>query len=105
MNQQYRPTLDEADQAEPEKHWVDEEILASEFKDERLGKRFKTVLKQLSEATAESIPWACQDWANTKAAYRFFDNGRVTEDDILSGHFRSTRERFAGTQDKILILH
>jgi hypothetical protein len=105
MNQQYRPTLDEADQAEPEKHWVDEEILASEFKDERLGKRFKTVLKQLSEATAESIPWACQDWANTKAAYRFFDNGRVSEDEILAGHFRSTRERFGGTNAKVLVLH
>jgi hypothetical protein len=105
MNQQYRPALDDADRAEPEKHWVDEEILASEFKDERLGKRFKTVLKQLSEATAESIPWACQDWANTKAAYRFFDNGRVSEDEILSGHFRSTRERFGGTDAKVLILH
>jgi hypothetical protein len=54
-----------------QKHWVDEEVLASEFKDQRLGKRFKMVLKQLSEATAESIPWACQDWANTKAAYLF----------------------------------
>jgi hypothetical protein len=24
-----------------------------------------------------SIPWVCQDWANTKAAYRFFSNGKV----------------------------
>jgi hypothetical protein len=27
----------------------------------------------------------CQDWANTKAAYRFFANERVTEEDILAG--------------------
>lgn len=29
-----------------------------------------------------SIPPACQDWANTKAAYRFFSNNRVTIADI-----------------------
>lgn len=86
-------------------HWVDEEELTSKFKDKRLDKRFKMILKQLSEASAESIPWACQDWANTKAAYRFFDNDRVHEDDILSGHFRSTRDRFAGTAGTVLVLH
>lgn len=99
------PILSSNERGAENTHWVDQEVLASKFKDERLGKRFKTVLRQLSEATAESIPWACQDWASTKAAYRFFDNERVSEDEILSGHFRSTRERFAGTQGKILILH
>jgi Transposase DNA-binding len=37
----------------------------------------------------------CQDWANTKAAYRFFSNERVDEDAILSGHFQATRDRTA----------
>jgi hypothetical protein len=105
MDQIYSTTLDDGNSTEPEPHWVDQEVLASGFKDERLGKRFKTVLKQLSEATAESIPWACQDWASTKAAYRFFDNDRVSEQEILAGHFRATRERFAGTTAKVLVLH
>ena len=85
--------------------WIEEETCTSEFKDKRLTKRFKTVLKQLSSANAESIPWACQDWANAKAAYRFFDNERVNDADILAGHFRSTRERFAGTSATVLVLH
>ncbi len=85
--------------------WMDQELVGGEFADERLGKRFRAVLQDLSEATAESIPLACQDWANTKAAYRFFANARVTEADILAGHFRSTRERFAGTVGPILVLH
>jgi hypothetical protein len=38
-----------------------------------------------------SIPFACQDWSNTKAAYRFFSNPRVEEADILQGHFAATR--------------
>jgi hypothetical protein len=48
---------------------------------------------------------ACQDWANTKAAYRFLSNERVSEDSILAGHFQSTRERFAATEDMALVLH
>jgi hypothetical protein len=42
---------------------------------------------------------ACQDWANTKAAYRFLSNERVREDSILAGHFQSTRELFATTEE------
>ena len=84
---------------------MQQELAGCEFRDERLGKRFSMVLRQLSEGTAESIPLACQDWANAKAAYRFFSNERVSEADILSGHFRSTRERFAGTGGTVLVLH
>jgi hypothetical protein len=48
---------------------------------------------------------ACQDWANTKAAYRFFANERVSEADILTGHFRATRERSATVGGTRLVLH
>ncbi len=47
---------------------------------------------------------ACQDWANTKAAYRFLSNERVSEEDILTGHFQATRERFARSEGPILVL-
>lgn len=73
--------------------------------DERLAKRFRRLLEQLSDGAGESIPMACQDWANTKAAYRFFSNERVNEKDILTGHFQSTRERFAATENLALVLH
>jgi hypothetical protein len=48
---------------------------------------------------------ACQDWTNTKAAYRFLSNGRVHEAAILAGHFQATRERFEASNGPILILH
>ena len=55
------------------------------------------------------VPWGrafrCQDWANTKAAYRFFSNDRVSEADILAGHFQSTRDRTAATGGLVLVLH
>ncbi len=53
----------------------------------------------------QSIPLVCQDWANTKAAYRFFSNDRVSEADILAGHFQSTHDRAAGTEGLVLVLH
>jgi hypothetical protein len=90
---------------EPPDRWIDQEIEECTFVDERLGKRFPTLLEQLSDGAGESIPMACQDWANTKVAYRFFSNERVNEKDILAEHFRSTRERFAATDELALVLH
>jgi hypothetical protein len=51
-------------------------------------------LKQIGDGMGGSIPLACQDWASTKAAYRFFANERVEEADILSGHLAATRTRY-----------
>src|SRR5260370_9384564 len=52
----------------------------------------------------QTIPLAFQDWANTKAAYRFMDNDRVSEQDILSGHFQATAQRFSSTDGPVLVL-
>jgi hypothetical protein len=85
-------------------HWSEPEIDASAFKDARLGRRFGELLKQIGDGMGESIPYACQDWANTKAAYRFFANGRVEEGDILSGHFAATRARCDASDGPILLI-
>jgi hypothetical protein len=93
-----------ADAKSPEA-WVDREAADCEFKDERLGKRFRSLLAQLSSSPGDSIPLVCQDWANTKAVYRFFDNDRVSEVEILGGHFQATRDRAAATDGPILVMH
>jgi hypothetical protein len=89
----------------PPSTWLDRELADCEFKDERLGKRFRALLEQLSSSPGDSIPLVCQDWANTKAAYRFLDNDRVSEAEILGGHFQATRDRAAVTSGPILVLH
>jgi hypothetical protein len=85
--------------------WVDREVADCEFKDERLGKRFRSLLGQLSSSPGDSIPLVCQDWANTKAAYRFLDNDRVSEAEILGGHFQATRDRAATIDGPVLVMH
>ncbi len=87
-----------------EETWIEKETKGCCFKDIRLGKRFKKILKQLSCGIGESLPFACQDWANTKAAYRFMSNDQVSEKEILAGHFKATRDRFTGTKGFVLIL-
>lgn len=85
---------------------IQRELESGAFPDERPGRRLGMILGQLADnGTADSVPMACQDWANTKAAYRFLANDRVTEEDILAGHFRSTRERFGGVGGMVLVLH
>lgn len=84
--------------------WFDRELADWTFADERLGKRLRLLLERMEGAMGDSLPLACQDWANTKAAYRFFANGRVSEEEILAGHFQSTRSRFAASTGPILVL-
>jgi len=85
--------------------WVDRELADSKFKDGRLEIRFRSLLEQLSSSPGGPIPLACQDWTNTKAAYRFLDNDRVSDAEILAGHFAATRDRVSATIGSILILH
>lgn len=89
----------------PTKTWIDREAEGCSFNDVRLGKRFGKLLAMLSEGMGESVPFACQDWANTKAAYRFFSNDQVSEAQIMAGHFEATRSRLSQAAQKILMLH
>ena len=57
--------------------WAVGECAGSHFKDARLGKRFLSMVRGMGKAFGASIPIAFQDWANTKAAYRFFANDDV----------------------------
>ena len=91
--------------ASPTETWIAQELAGCEFRDARLNQRFRKFFEQLSDGPGESIPLVCQDWANTKAAYRFLSNRRVTEAEILAGHFECTRERFAATEEVVLVLH
>src|SRR5271165_4590843 len=85
--------------------WIDHEINGCAFADSRLRKRFYKVLQRLSQGVGRSLPLACQDWAATKAAYRFLDNPRVDEGTILAGHFQATRLRFTASKGLALVLH
>jgi len=84
--------------------WWERELAGCAFADARLGRRLRKLIERMDGAIGASLPLVCQDWANTKAAYRFFSNDRVSEAQILAGHFLATRDRFAATDGLILVV-
>src|SRR5258708_9036730 len=85
--------------------WFDGELAGCSPAEEGSTKRLRKLLAQIGSDMGQSIPLVCQDWANAKAAYRFFSNERISEADILAGHLQSTRDRTAATDGPVLVLH
>ena len=75
--------------------WVIEELVTLSFGDKRLKRRAEKVLAKLSRNATDSIPAACGGAGETKAAYRFFDNDRVTPEEIHRAHHEATLVRMA----------
>jgi hypothetical protein len=83
--------------------WVMEELQTADLKDKRLDARLRDVLSQLGARPAASIPAACGGHAEMTAAYRFFDNDKVTFDRVLEPHRAATRRRVAAQKTVILV--
>jgi hypothetical protein len=75
--------------------WVVDELANLSLGDKRLNKRAEKILKLLSRNPTDSIPTACRGAAETKAAYRFFDNEQVSPEEIQETHCRMTLERMS----------
>jgi len=82
--------------------WIIEELTTLSLGDKRLNERAKLVLTQLSRNPTDSIPTACCGAAETKAAYRFFDNDQVTPEKIEKAHIDATLFRM-GEHPVVLI--
>ncbi|MBI3778671.1 MAG: transposase, partial [Gammaproteobacteria bacterium] len=75
--------------------WIAQELASSDLGDQRLDRRYALLLDRLSQRPNLSIPAACQGWDETLAAYRFFDNDRVTPDKRLLPHRDAALKRIA----------
>jgi hypothetical protein len=82
--------------------WISEELRTADLKDERLNARLREVLSQLASRPVASIPAACGGRAEMEAAYRLFDNDKVTFENILESHCRVTCERI-GAQEVVIL--
>ncbi|MCA9199366.1 MAG: IS4 family transposase [Planctomycetales bacterium] len=80
-----------------------DEVLGANFGDKRLDKRLGTIAEEFDSHPNVSIPAATTGRAEMEAAYRFFDNDKVTPDKILEPHFQATRKRIA-EHDVVLLV-
>lgn len=85
--------------------WLDDEINASVFNDRRHATRFRSLMQKLWLGMGNSLPFACQDRAATKAAYRLLSSDRIDEQVLLQGHTEATCQRIhALEKDTVLLL-
>lgn len=75
--------------------WVIDEMQTAQLHDERLNNRLREVLSQLAARPTASIPAACGGRAEMEAAYRLFDNEKVTFEGVLQPHRERTQQRMA----------
>lgn len=73
--------------------WLDSEFAEQDMGDKRLDKRVKSLTESFCKDPLLSIPNATDDWPETLAAYRLFNNDTVTFDSIMSGHKAATIKR------------
>lgn len=83
--------------------WAKEEATLADLGDERLDNRFELLLSALGSRPNLSIPAACGGRAEMEAAYRFFDNEKVTFDKVLQPHIARTRQRLAEQKVGLLV--
>ena len=78
---------------EHETSWAAEEFEDVSLGDKRLDARLIKLCNRFSDAPESPINQACTDWAETKAAYRFFQNENVAVGEILAAHRCKTAQR------------
>ncbi len=85
----------------PSTGWAESEFGIVNFGDKRLSKRLLKIADSFANSPERSINQACEDWHQSKAAYRFFQNDAVSDKKILDSHITKTIER---AQEYLIIL-
>lgn len=86
---------------------ISAEFRGAQLGDSRLNKRLLGLARKLESKHGGALSYTCGDWKNAKAAYRFFDNARFSESDIIAPHCSqtATRVRAAKKGEPVLVIH
>jgi hypothetical protein len=76
---------------QPAGQWAQDEFAFAELGDPRRNKRLVNIATRLAASPDGTLPQAFPDWAELKAAYRFFDNPVVDFQKVLQPHLERTR--------------
>ncbi len=73
--------------------WAAEEFREIDLGDRRLNRRAVLLAERLAAKPEASLPGACGGWAETMAAYRFFQHEKLDWRDLMAPHWRSAEAR------------
>ncbi len=69
--------------------WSRQEFASLDLGDTRLNDRLVHIADAFAAQPMSPISRACGDWSAVKAAYRFFDNEKVSAEKVLDPHFQT----------------
>ncbi len=78
------------------RRWAEEEFGQVDLGDKRLNRRLKKMAQMRVEQPNGSIPQNSGGKAESKAAYRFYDNEEIEPELIQAGHVQATVKRLKG---------
>jgi hypothetical protein len=81
-----------------------EEFLNINLGDKRLSRRLEHLVDLLGNEFGAGIPEACRDGSEIKAAYRFFSNAHIDEENLLDTHLFNTALRVKKSEQNVFIL-
>jgi hypothetical protein len=87
----------------PPVQWAQREFAMAELGDERLNKRLVKIATNLAASPGGTLPQAFPDWAELKAACRFFDRDKVSCERVLAPHLERTRQQCRQPGEYLLI--
>lgn len=76
-----------------DENWALKEFDSAKLGDTRLNNRLSILADRFAKSPVSPINQACENWAETKAAYRFFKNDNVSYKEITKSHIETTTER------------
>ena len=82
---------------------LSEEVENANFGDQRLSCRLEKIAEEIGSSPNLSIPSATSGRAEMEAAYRFFDNAKVTPEKILAPHYAATIKRIKQSDFALLV--
>jgi hypothetical protein len=82
---------------------IKDEVQGAVFGDQRLTTRLGKIIEELDTKPNMSVPAATHGRAEMEAAYRFFDNDKVSAERIMRPHIEATRERISKTEVALLV--
>ena len=80
------------------------EVEAAGLPDRRLTKRLGKLVEQLRQFPERSLPQVFGGWKETKAAYRFLDNERVSHAALVMGQRDETRQRIIDRDESTVLM-
>lgn len=83
---------------------IKEEFKCISLADRRLNKRVSQIAEKWSHAANASFPQMTGNWTELKGAYRFMNNERINEQEVLSGHIQASIKR-AQRHQSIIAIH